>query len=90
MHAIATIAYPSRQCGIAQGFARGNVFINPFGHLLPTRCLPDFKWAHVPTEAPAYGEINVARVVSNVFGVYGNVMEHIAHTSPQELGLWVF
>ena len=90
MHAITTIAYPSWQWRITQGFARGNVFVNPLGHLLPTRCLPDFKRTHVPTKAPADGEINVARVVGDVFGMYGNVMEHIAHTSPQELGLWVF
>jgi hypothetical protein len=88
MHAVAAIRDPGRQCGPAHGLAGGNVGADRFGDLGSNRLPARFqKGPWVPAEAPAHGEIDIPRVVGNVFQLHGTVMEHVAEDRPEKLCL---
>jgi hypothetical protein len=78
---------PGRQRRGAHRLAGGDVGADRFGDLGPAGCLPGFEGALLPAEAPAHGEIDVARVVGNVFQMHGTVMEHVAEDRPEKLRL---
>ena len=84
-----TFEHPCRQRCIAQRVAGVDVFLDPVGHLQPVRCLPRFKRTDVPAEAPAHGEVDVARIVGDSIEVDGDVVESVAEDRPQELALWI-
>jgi xanthine/CO dehydrogenase XdhC/CoxF family maturation factor len=83
-----TFEYPGWQRCVAQCVAGVDVFLDPLGHR-PARCLPGFERTDVPAEAPAHGEVDVARVVGHGVQVHGDVVESVAEDRPQELRLRV-
>src|SRR5699024_6289886 len=89
MDAFTAIRDPAGQGRVAHGFAGGDVFGDPVGHLLPAGSLPGFERPELPAVAPADGEVDVARGLGDVGQVVGTVVEQVAEGRPQELRLRV-
>src|SRR6185312_17490856 len=89
VHALSAVGDPGGQGRVAHRLAGLDVFVDPFGDLLPAGSLPGLERTELPAVAPADGEIHVARGVGDVGQVVGGVVEQVAEGGPQELGLWV-
>ncbi len=86
MYAV-TCKHPGRQRCVAHCLAGSDIVAHGFGDGFPAGGLPGFEWPLRPAEAPAHGEVDIARVVGNVAEVEGDVMEDVAEDGPQELRL---
>ena len=64
------VEHPRRQRRVRQRLAGLDIFLHPFGDLLPAGRLPVFERTVVPAEAPADREIDVARVVGDRFQMH--------------------
>ncbi len=89
VHTLAPIEHPVGQRRAAQGLAGIDVVLDPLRHLLPAGLLPQLEGALLDAEAPAHGEVDVARAVGHAAQVHGRVVEAVAVQRPQELGLRV-
>ena len=81
----ALLQRPGRKRHRRHAAAGGDVFLDPCSNALPAGRLPDLEGALVPAEAPAHGQIEVARVVGDLGQVVRAVVQHVAERSPQEL-----
>jgi hypothetical protein len=70
MHALAAVGDPLRQHRVRHGLARDDVLVDPLRDLLPARGLPRLERPHLPAEAPAHGEVEVACAVRDVAEVH--------------------
>jgi hypothetical protein len=85
----ASVEHPGRQRRGAQRLAGFDVFLDPVGDLLPAGGLPGLEGAELLAEAPAHGEVDVARVVGDGLQMHGDVVECVAENGPEELRLRV-
>src|SRR4051812_8178948 len=81
------LGHPSRQRDCGERLAGRNVLSDPTRNLLPARCLPQLEGAHRPAEAPAQGQVDIARVVRNGSQVKRAVVKEVTEDRPQELRL---
>ena len=89
VHALAAVEHPVRQRRLAQRLAGVDVVLDPLRHLLPAGLLPQLEGALLDAEAPAHGEVDVARAVGDGAQVHGRIVEAVAMQRPQELRLRV-
>ena len=78
---------PGRQRNAAHALAGGDVGGDGLRDVAPAGGLPGFERPLRPAEAPAHGEIEIARIVGHAFELHGGVMEDVAEDGPQELRL---
>ena len=74
--------HPLGQRHRSKRLAGGNVLGNPLRDLPPAGGLPGLERAHLPAEAPANREVDVARVVRDCGEMKGAVMKKIAEDRP--------
>ena len=80
---------PSWQRHLGHCLACRDVLGDPSGDLLPTGGLPSFKWSHFVAEAPADGEVDVARGVGDIGQLHRAVVPQVTEDRPQKLRLRV-
>ena len=81
--------HPAGQRRVGQRPAGIDVLRHPGRDVGPARGLPCFERTHLPPEAPADRQVDVARVVGDIAQVVRAVVKQVAEDCPQELRLRV-
>ena len=84
------LEHPLGQRRLAQGAPGIYVLLDHGGHLQPAGLLPELERPLLETEAPAHGQVHVARRFGHRMQVHGGVVELVAQNRPEEARLGAF
>ena len=84
------LEHPLGQRLLAERVAGVDVFLHHLRHLEPAGFLPQLERALLHAEAPAHGQVHVARGLGDVLQVHGGVVEAVAQDGPEEPALRPF